>query len=143
MDATEHCTSPDQLPSEGNGESSSSVLSAHALDPSPDADVEEDEVFGLVSVLYHALRSASASRKYMADARDADDPELQQFFGRCRAMDAARAEEAKQLLASRVTEARRAETVGEAAFAASDGANDAAVSPGEDGAKSAYGQRHE
>ena len=69
-----------------------------------DADVEEDEIFALVSVLYHALQGASASRKYINDARTADDEELAEFFQRCRADDRARAKEAKLLLVSRVDE---------------------------------------
>src|SRR4051812_26461398 len=36
-----------------------------------DTDVEDDELFGLVSVLYHALQGASASRKYINDAENA------------------------------------------------------------------------
>jgi hypothetical protein len=69
-----------------------------------DTDVEEDEVFGLVSVLYHALQGASASRKYIRDAQTAADDELKEFFERCRADDASRASEAKRLLVQRVDE---------------------------------------
>jgi len=72
--------------------------------PDQDTDVEEDEVFGLVSVLYHALQGASASRKYIRDAQAASDDELKEFFERCRADDAARASEAKRLLVLRVDE---------------------------------------
>jgi hypothetical protein len=70
----------------------------------PDTDVEDDELYGLVSVLYHALQGASASRKYINDAQTADDDELKEFFERVRADDAERASEAKRLLVMRVDE---------------------------------------
>jgi hypothetical protein len=72
--------------------------------PQTDTDVEEDEVYALVSVLYHALRDASASRKYIQDAQTAEDEELVEFFQRCREDDRARAKEAKLLLVARVDE---------------------------------------
>jgi len=69
-----------------------------------DEEDEADEVYALVSVLYHALQGASASRKYITDAETAEDQELVEFFQRCREDDQARAKEAKLLLAARVDE---------------------------------------
>ncbi|HEY3666660.1 MAG TPA: hypothetical protein VGL19_11690 [Polyangiaceae bacterium] len=85
----------------GGGISQNARASASA---SEDTDIEEDELFALVSVLYHALQGASASRKYINDAQTASDDELKEFFQRCRMEDGERASEAKRLLVSRVDE---------------------------------------
>lgn len=69
-----------------------------------DTDGEEDEIYALVSVLYHALQGASASRKYISDAETAEDQGLVEFFQRCLEDDRSRAKEAKRLLVARVDE---------------------------------------
>jgi hypothetical protein len=65
---------------------------------------EPDEVFGVVSVLYHALRGASAYDQYIGDAQAAGDAELERFFRACRTEEHARARRAKTLLLSRLGE---------------------------------------
>jgi hypothetical protein len=74
--------------------------------PQPVADVSatetEDQVYGLVSVLYHALQGAQACEQYIDDADRAGDDELSQFFQQCREEQNERGKRAKQLLAARV-----------------------------------------
>lgn len=70
------------------------------------ADVEpvdtEDQEYGLVSVLYHALQGVQACEQYVDDAERAGDTELATFFQECRDEQATRANRAKQLLAGRM-----------------------------------------
>jgi hypothetical protein len=61
----------------------------------------EDHVYGLVSVLYHALQGAQTYEQYIADAQRASDDELVSFFEQCRTEEQARAARAKQLLVDR------------------------------------------
>jgi len=70
--------------------------------PSSAASAERDEVYGLVSVLYHALQGAETYDQYVRDARNADDQELVEFFEECRDEEADRADRAKSLLAARM-----------------------------------------
>ena len=63
---------------------------------------ERDETYAVVSVLYHALQGAETVAMYIQDAREADDQELVQFFEETRELYKERAEEAKELLASRL-----------------------------------------
>jgi hypothetical protein len=65
---------------------------------------EPDEIFGVVSVLYHALQGASAYDKYVGDAQAAGDAELERFFRACRTEEHARARRAKTLLLARLAE---------------------------------------
>lgn len=65
----------------------------------------DDHVYGLVSVLYHALQGAQACEEYINDAERADDDEVAGFFEACRQEQAERAEQAKRLLVQRVTDA--------------------------------------
>jgi hypothetical protein len=64
----------------------------------------EDHVYGVVSVLYHALQGAQAYDQYIGDARRAGDSELEEFFTSCRSEEHARAEQAKSLLLERLEE---------------------------------------
>jgi hypothetical protein len=73
--------------------------------PSPDFAETEDQVFGLVSVLYHSLQGAQASEQYASDAERAGDDELMKFFEECRQAQNERALRAKQLLVERMDEA--------------------------------------
>jgi hypothetical protein len=61
----------------------------------------EDHVYGLVSVLYHALQGAQTYEQYIEDAQRASDDELVTFFEQCRTEEQARAARAKQLLVDR------------------------------------------
>ena len=63
---------------------------------------ERDEVYGLVSVLYHSLQGAETYSQYIDDARRAGDQELVGFFEDCREEENDRATRAKVLLAMRL-----------------------------------------
>jgi hypothetical protein len=75
--------------------------------PAPtQAELEtEDHVYGLVSVLYHALQGAETYERYIDDAERAGDDELVRFFEECRDQENDRASRAKRLLVSRIDEA--------------------------------------
>jgi len=62
------------------------------------SEAEEDHLYGLASVLYHALQGVTASRKYAEDARRAGIDELVEFFEECAREGSARAKQAKELL---------------------------------------------
>ena len=64
----------------------------------------EDQVYGLVSVLYHALQGVQACEQYVDDAERAGDDELVKFFEECRDQQQERAARAKQLLVERAEE---------------------------------------
>jgi hypothetical protein len=70
----------------------------------PGPGTEPDEIFGLVSVLYHALQGTSAYDQYVGDAQTAGDAELERFFRACRTEEHARARRAKGLLLARLGE---------------------------------------
>ncbi len=74
------------------------------LATSPDFADTEDQVFGLVSVLYHSLQGAQACEQYTNDAERAGDDELVKFFEECRSAQNERALRAKQLLVERMDE---------------------------------------
>ena len=61
-----------------------------------------DELYDLVSVLYHALQGGEMNQRYIDDARRAGDEELAAFLEQVQAEDRDRAERAKQLLAGRL-----------------------------------------
>jgi hypothetical protein len=63
-----------------------------------------NELYGVVSVLYHALQGAQTYTQYSEDARKAGDEELVEFFETCRDEENGRAERAKMLLAERLTD---------------------------------------
>ena len=66
---------------------------------------ETDENYDLVSVLYHCLKAADACAQYVADAEDAGDEELVDFFDKARQMQNSLASEARALLAQRMSDA--------------------------------------
>jgi hypothetical protein len=61
-----------------------------------------DDVYGVVSVLYHALQGAETYEQYAEDARTSGDDELVTFFEECREEELRRAGRAKALLADRL-----------------------------------------
>jgi hypothetical protein len=63
---------------------------------------ERDENYNLISVLYHALQGADTISQYQKDAQSNDDDELIQFFEETRASYVLVAQQAKQLLATRI-----------------------------------------
>jgi uncharacterized tellurite resistance protein B-like protein len=66
---------------------------------------ETDENYDLVSVLYHCLKAADACTQYVADAEDAGDEELAEFFDKARQLQNRLASEARELLAQRMSDA--------------------------------------
>ncbi|MEO7037857.1 MAG: hypothetical protein ABI548_28075 [Polyangiaceae bacterium] len=78
----------------------SSRNSAHKDTGTP----ETDENYDLVSVLYHCLKAADACSQYVADAEDAADDELAEFFEGARQVQNRLAREARALLAERLSE---------------------------------------
>jgi hypothetical protein len=78
-----------------------------APQPLPNASEAEteDQVYGLVSVLYHALQGVQACEQYIGDAERAGDEDLIKFFEECRDQQQERAARAKQLLVQRADEA--------------------------------------
>jgi hypothetical protein len=70
--------------------------------PASAATQERDDVYGLVSVLYHALQGAENYAKYAQDARSSGDDEVIEFFEECQAEEIERADRAKELLAARL-----------------------------------------
>ncbi len=69
---------------------------------------ETDENYDLVSVLYHCLKAADACTQYVADAEDAGDDELAEFFESVRRVQNRVASQARELLAQRLNEAAAA-----------------------------------
>jgi hypothetical protein len=63
---------------------------------------ERDENYNLISVLYHALQGAETTLQYQKDAEEAGDKQLAQFFEEARSGYAEFAQQAKQLLATRL-----------------------------------------
>ena len=61
-------------------------------------------MYGLVSVLYHALQGVQACEQYIDDAERSGDDELVKFFEECRDQQNERATRAKQLLVQRAEE---------------------------------------
>ena len=70
--------------------------------PAAEAADTEDQVYGLVSVLYHALQGAQACEQYIEDAERSGDEELVKFFESCRDQQQQLGRRAKQLLVDRV-----------------------------------------
>ena len=69
---------------------------------------ETDENYDLVSVLYHCLKAADACTQYVADAEDAGDDELVEFFDKARQLQNRLASQARELLAQRLADAAEA-----------------------------------
>lgn len=67
----------------------------------------KDQSYDLVSVLYHALEGAATYATYVQDAQQEGDNELSQFFQEIQEQERQRAERAKQLLASRLSNAHQ------------------------------------
>jgi hypothetical protein len=63
---------------------------------------ERDEVYGLVSVLYHALQGSETYEQYIRDAESAGDEELSSFFENCQEEESQRAIRARELLTTRL-----------------------------------------
>ena len=62
-----------------------------------------DVVYDAVSVLYHELQTCSSAEKYIADAKDADDPDLVGFFENLKQGALTRAQEARDIVEKVIT----------------------------------------
>lgn len=71
-------------------------------DPHETNGAEANEIYDVVSVLYHALKGVTAYDKYISDAQKAGDQELERFFRACRTEEHARARRARALLVARM-----------------------------------------
>jgi hypothetical protein len=60
-----------------------------------------DNTYNLTSVLYHAAQGGTQYAKYIEDAEREGDQELAEFFRQVQQQDAQRAQQARDLLASR------------------------------------------
>jgi hypothetical protein len=70
--------------------------------PRNGGEAAPDALYGVVSVLYHALQGAQTYSQYAEDARRAGDEELIEFFETCRDEEDSRARMAKVLLSERI-----------------------------------------
>lgn len=61
-----------------------------------------NELYDLVSILYHALESSSTNQRYIQDAQQAGDNDLVQFFQQCQQQDSQRAQQAQQILSRKM-----------------------------------------
>ncbi len=64
-----------------------------------------NEVYDLVSVLYHALEGGTTYQKYIDDAQKANDQDLVRFFQQVSQDDNQRAQTAQRLLARKIGQA--------------------------------------
>ncbi len=62
------------------------------------AKAAPDHLYGVVSVLYHALQGVQTYQQYIDDARKAEAPAIEQFFDECQKEENLRAQRAKALL---------------------------------------------
>lgn len=65
-----------------------------------------DVTYDLVSVLYHALTSAETYDQYIGDAEQSGEQELVAFFQDIKEENRRRADRAKELLASHLTQGK-------------------------------------
>ncbi|MDF2389502.1 hypothetical protein JMG10_49310 [Nostoc ellipsosporum NOK] len=61
-----------------------------------------DDLYDLISVLYHALEGAATYEIYYQDAQEQGDTELSEFFCEIQQQECQRAERAKELLGHRL-----------------------------------------
>jgi hypothetical protein len=88
------------------------------------ATKERDEIYGVVSVIYHALQGAETYERYVADARKAGDGELEQFFETCRTEELDRAKRGKAILLERLEDEELEDERDEASDEDEDGENE-------------------
>ncbi len=65
-----------------------------------------DELYDLISVLYHTLQDAETCLQYIEDAEQTGDNELAQFFRGIQQQDRQRADRAKELLRQRISQSK-------------------------------------
>jgi hypothetical protein len=101
----QHETSKESFRSHGRGRKASrggDAVSQRRAQSEDTETGERDDVYGLISVLYHALQGAETYTQYVADAERSGDDALVQFFTECRSEEAQRAARAKELLVDRL-----------------------------------------
>jgi hypothetical protein len=62
-----------------------------------------NQIYDLVSILYHSLESSSTNQQYCQDAQQAGDNDLLQFFQQIQQQDRQRAQQAQQLLQQKLS----------------------------------------
>jgi hypothetical protein len=77
------------------------------------AEAVPDDIYGVVSVLYHALQGTTAGTKYLEDARRSGDEELVEFFEMNLSEERERARRASSLLGERLEGVTEDEDEGE------------------------------
>ena len=60
--------------------------------------------YDLISVIYHSLQSASVCNMYIQDANSSGDNELTKFFQQVKEQNCQQAEQAKKLMAQRMSQ---------------------------------------
>ena len=63
-----------------------------------------NQQYDLVSVIYHSLQSASVCDTYIQDADSSGDRELSEFFQQVKEQNCQQAEQAKKLMAQRLSQ---------------------------------------
>ena len=63
-----------------------------------------NEQYDLISIIYHSLQSASVCNMYIQDANISEDRELIEFFQQVKEQNCQQAEQAKQLMAQRMSQ---------------------------------------
>lgn len=72
----------------------------------PMATGTANEIYDLVSVVYHSLKSGLTCQQYMQDAQQTGDNDLVQFFQQCQQGDRQRAQQAQQILQQKLSGVR-------------------------------------
>jgi len=72
-------------------------------------NIELDENYDLISVLYHSLQGAETCERYIHDAENAEDEELAEFFAETRDEQIRRAAKGRELLIERLGESQEEE----------------------------------
>ena len=75
-------------------------MSAQKSDNSQGDTGTRDITYDLVSVIYHSLQGAETTAMFVGDAEQEGNQELAQFFRECKEEMQARADRAKQLMAT-------------------------------------------
>ena len=63
-----------------------------------------NEQYDLISIIYHSLQSASVCNMYIQDGNISEDRELIEFFQQVKEQNCQQAEQAKQLMAQRMSQ---------------------------------------
>lgn len=87
-------------------------MSSMGTQPSPGATMGPqatgmpNEIYDLVSVVYHSLKSGLAYQQYIQDAQQSGDNNLVQFFQNCQQAERQRVQQAQQILQQKLSGVR-------------------------------------